>query len=223
LSAQKTLRKKRAVHPEQIDIEQTDFFEKLEKDVEATNWNYKSNNAENLQQRDHALVSSLILTGLRITELLERKKGDFKDHKNNISLFSVPTLKHGKVRTEIRMSKTGALAPLTMKLKQWLDLIPEEDAYAFPSGRGDGFIWAHPVGRKRAWQIIYTTTGKFPHLYRGIHETIYGKLVFNKDPWKLKEYMGLNRLDSTTPYVGTPWQQDLDKLAKLRGEQHEQP
>ena len=63
--------------------------------------------------------------------------------------------------------------------------------------------------------IIKTMTDRFPHWFRSVCETIYGRLIFNSDAWKLKEFMGLRRLDSTTPYVQGSWEEDEEKIFKL--------
>jgi hypothetical protein len=92
--------------------------------------------------------------------------------------------------------------------------VPEDpEAYIFPSARFFGVIqWDKPLGRGRAHWILKETIGKFCHWYRGVCETYIGKKVFRNDPYKLKKFMGVRRIESVYPYVGEPYQQDLDRF-----------
>ena len=96
--------------------------------------------------------------------------------------------------------------------------VPSDECYVFPKGVGlkaGSFLWDKPLSTKRAFWIIKTGTGKFPHWFRAICETVYGRLVFKSDAWKLKEFMGLRRLDSTTPYVKGSWEENEAQIYKL--------
>ena len=189
-----------------------ELFAELEKDALSTNWDYKEN-IEFLQSRDHALVSLLALTGLRIQEALMLKAKQFKIRRDRIRLISAKTLKRGMERSNITLPKKGALAPLTFIFEEWLLQVPNPECYIFPSARF-GVQWDTPLGTTRAFWIIKATTGKFPHWYRAVCETVYGKLVYHNDPWKLKKFMGLQRLESTVPYVSTEGK-EAETLFKL--------
>lgn len=153
--------------------------------------------------------------GLRCSEALRLKKLQFREYKNSILLMNVETLKHGNRRPKIVLPKKGNLAPFTQHFREWLELIPKSECYVFPSGTFHGFSWDRHLTYKRSHQIVKTTTGKFPHWFRSVCETIYGRLVFEKDAWKLKGFMRLKTLEDTSPYVGGSWEEDGEKIYKL--------
>jgi integrase len=189
----------------------------LEKIVNETEWPYKSEHRDKLLSRDRALVALLILAGLRISEALRLKRKQFRNYEDHILLVNVETVKHGSLRKEILLPKTGNLAWFTFIFEAWLNEIPdsEEESYIFPTGTSQGFIFDKPLTRTRVHKIIKTTTGKFPHWFRAVCENIYGKKVFNNNAYKLKDFMGLVNLSSTDPYVQSVWQEDKEKIFKL--------
>lgn len=93
--------------------------------------------------------------------------------------------------------------------------IPKPECYVFPSGTPQGFSWDRKLKYERAHQIVKTTTGKFLHWFRSIYETIYGRLVFKKDAWKLKEFMSLKTFEFTNPYVGGSWEENEREIFNL--------
>jgi hypothetical protein len=178
-------------------------------------WDYKTQPNE-LALRDKALVSALILIGPRASETAIKRK-QFLIKSNEVLVLNVETLKHGNLRKEIVLPRVGALGIYTDILVAWLEQVNDSNAYVFPSADAYGhFFWNQPLGRKRIWQIIKEATGLFPHWFRGVHETIYGRKVFQRDAWKLKEHMGLKRLDSTADYVrGEMEAEDKKRLKTL--------
>jgi len=180
-------------------------------------WDYKTNMTL-FKLRDRGLICLLILTGLRISEALRLKKLQFRVYENEIVLANAQTMKRGLMRTKIVLPKMGKLAVFTLAFEEWLDNIPKDDYYVFPKAtslRGTSFLWDKPLSTKRAYWIIKKTSGKFPHWFRAVCETVYGRLVFKSDAWKLKEFMGLKRLDSTSPYVKGTWEDNLAEIYKL--------
>jgi integrase len=173
-------------------------------------------NKEDFQHRDRALTSLLLLTGCRISEALDLKKLQFRIYPEEIILANIKTKKHGKLRTSVTLPKQGKLEPYTLTVETWLNKVPEENHYVFPHGTVHGtFQWNKHLSTSRSHRIIKTATGKFPHWYRGVCETIYGKLIFKNDAWKLAQFMGLKRLDSTTPYVQSSWKEDEKNIYKI--------
>lgn len=58
----------------------------------------------------------------------------------------------------------------------------DPEAHVFPSAWPFGCLdWHRALDRKGAHQIVKSATGHFPHFYKGVGETVYGKLVFQKD------------------------------------------
>jgi len=205
--------KKRSVQDVPIFLDDK-FFRELQDIVQRVRWDYKTNR-EQFWMRDQALVCLFILSGVRVSEALQLKKMQTRDYRDNIILANVKTFKRGLTRTKIVLPKKGRLAWFTGVFENWLRLVPSEDSYIFPTGSQFGFNWEKPLSRKRVFWIIKTTTGRFPHWFRGVCETIYGRLVFQSDAWKLKEFMGLKRLDSTSPYVRGSWEEDLQRIYEV--------
>jgi len=76
--------------------------------------------------RDRALVSFLIATGLGINEALTVKIEQFRDFSKKLVLFNVPTLKKGKVRKEIWITKEGSMKRITIFFLKWYCLSEQE-------------------------------------------------------------------------------------------------
>lgn len=205
--------KKRSVSDIPIFIDER-LWNELYTLVNLQGWPYKTNRDE-YQLRDRALISLLILTGLRISEALQLAKTQFRIYDNYILLLNVKTLKKNKLRRRIILPKEGHFSPFTEIFEKWLSMVPKDDAYVFPRGSVKGFVWRTRLSRKRAFWIIKSMTHRFPHWFRAVCETVYGRIVFRRDAWKLKEFMGYNRLDSTSPYIGGSWEEDEDKIFKL--------
>jgi len=190
------------------------LWEELTILVNMKGWNYKTQRTL-FHLRDRALICLLILTGLRISEALLLKKLQIRIYEDEIILANVRTVKSGLIRRKIILPKKGKLSRFTKIFEDWLLKVPSEKSYVFPRGTSCDFMWNRPLSRKRAFWIIRKTTGRFPHWFRAVCENIYGKLIFRNDAWKLKEFMGLKRLDSTTPYVRSSWEEDEDKIYNL--------
>jgi integrase len=193
------------------------LWDDLATTINLRGWDYKTNMVL-FKLRDRALICILILTGCRISEALQLKKLQFRVYEDEIVLANVGTVKRGLMRNKIVLPKKGKLSVFTLAFEEWLLNIPRDDCYVFPratSLRGGTFLWDKPLSAKRAYWIIKTGTGKFPHWFRAVCETVYGRLVFKSDAWKLKEFMGLKRLDSTSPYVKGTWEDNLDEIYKL--------
>jgi integrase len=207
---------KRKVKDIPIFLEQPQrFYQELWTLVESVKWPYKVN-VENLQHRDKALVCGLILSGCRVSELLRLRKIQFKVYENEIVLANVETMKHGKTRDRIILPLDGSLGKFTEVLGEWLEQVPE-DAYVFPKAGLDGsFEWNSKLSRYRVHKVLKETVDRFPHWFRGVHESIMGKIVFKNDAWKLQRHMGLIRLESTGPYVeNTLTKEDIARIHKL--------
>jgi integrase len=205
---------KRAVSDIPIYIDDR-LWTELYEIVNREGWNYKTNR-EAFILRDRALTCSLILSGLRISEALRLKRLQFRVYEDKILLANAETLKHGNLREKIIFPKKGSLAPFTSIFEEWLKNVPSEDSYVFPSGfpfsNREVFRWDKHLSSHRAYDIISTVTGKFPHWFRGVNENVYGRMVFKNSAWKLKEFMGLKRLDSTTPYINSAWEDDEKRI-----------
>jgi len=209
---------KRAVKDIPIFLDQV--FKQLNEQLEAPSWNYKINMGP-FELRDKALFSLLILTGGRASEIGLVKISQFHIAGPGVTIHNFVTFKEGLLRKEIYLPRTGALGIYTDVCLEWIKELRAsgipENGHFIPAGDPYGnFVFSRGLGRKRIWAIIKFRTGLFPHWFRGVHETIYGRLVFKNDAWKLKEHMGLKRVDSTAPYVrGELEAHDLNRLKNL--------
>lgn len=198
---------KRSVKDEPIIInpkypgETRKFLDGLHLKFTLSFWPYKTLKLYKL--RDSALCSFLVLSGCRAGEIGIKKK-QFVQLPDRILLLNVKTEKRGLVRPEIIFPKNDFyLKEFTRTFEAWLNLVPGDDSFIFPSSAFNTTLWDKSLTRKRVERIVAFKTGLFPHFLRGVHETFYGRIVFKNDAWALKEHMGLKRLESTAPYVQT--------------------
>jgi integrase len=199
--------KKRKVKDEPIILDEN-FIPNLLQTIKKVQWPYKTNLVQ-LQQRDQALVSFLILTGIRNGESQTIKKKQTRNYKNHILLVDVITSKNGNQRQKIILPKTGDLAPFTKIFEEWLNQIPEDNNVLFPAAIAATGTpnWNNPLGTNRVHHIIKYTNGLFPHWYRGVCETMYGRKFLKNDIYALKEFMGVKNINNLTPYVDGRWEQ----------------
>ena len=164
-----------------------------------------------LWQRDKALISLLLLSGLRINEALQLKRRQFDlSDKHFIIIRDVETSKRSLPREEIPLPLEGKLSPFTSILKEWLARIASPESYVIPSASMFGIHWNKPLSRQRSHYIVKALTGFFPHYYRSLCESHYGRIF--KTNWALKDFMGLADLRSTEPYVKTDWRDYQEKM-----------
>ena len=206
---------KRKVKDEPIILDAT-FLPDLYQKILKIQWPYKTNRQQ-LQQRDQALAAFYLLTGIRNAEHQTIHKKQLRNYKTHILLVNVQPSKRGKLREEIILPKAGGLAPFTEIFEAWLTQVPDENSVLFPTAKkSNGQLqWDKPMQRGRIHNIIKSTTGLFPHWFRGACETIYGKQIFKNDAWALKDFMGLQRLDSTAPYVSSQWKIYEKNISKI--------
>lgn len=204
---------KRATREEPIFLD-AQLYQDLMKYTERIIWPYKSEIAPDLIKRDQALFAFLLLTGLRISEALQVKRKQLRIYDNRIEAANIQTLKRGLTRTKIILPKKGSLKDLTEVFEEWLLNVEEPEYYIFPTAHGSKLNFKKPIPRNRAYQVI-ALTDKFPHWARAVCETIYGRLIFKNDAWKLKEFMGLKRLDSTAAYVSGSWEDNEKDVFKI--------
>ena len=99
------------------------FYSDLEQTIFRVQWPYKSEHKDTFVMRDCALVSFLIATGLRISEALTVNIVQFRDCSKKIVLYNVPTLKNGKVRKEIWITKQGGLSKINKFFIDWYSFL----------------------------------------------------------------------------------------------------
>lgn len=207
--------KKRKVKDEPIILDQY-LLPKLQETMQEITYPYKNNTAQ-LQLRDQALTAFYILTGCRNTEHQQIRKKQTRNYSTHILIVNIQPCKRGNLRPEIILPKKGGLAPFTQKFEMWLQHVPTDESILFPAAKPDGSLnWNKPLSRERVHRIIKTTTGLFPHWFRGVCETIYGKQIFKNDAWALKDFMGLVNLDSTSSYVSGQWEKYKGNVYKAK-------
>ena len=193
------------------------FIRDLVAEIHRIEWPYtKEKTKAMLRDRDQALAAYLALIGPRITEALKRQRKDFIVEDDRVSIMDFLPGKHGLMRSGLWLTRTGPRAPLTEIFLKWLEQVPQEpETCVFPSAKPFGVIhWNRRLERARAHWIFKTTINKFPHWYRSVVETYVGKVIFKNDPYKLKKFMGVRRLESVYPYVNEPYEQDLEDFDK---------
>lgn len=208
---------KRATADEPIFLDDQ-LFPELVKLINKVRWPYgETPLKEQLIKRDQAIFAFIFLSGCRISEAIEVKRKQFRIYPNRIEAVNIVPKKRGLLRSHITFPKTGGFAPITAIFEKWLIEVPDEpDYYLFPQGhcRAYHFNYKKHISRRRIYPII-ALSGKFPHWGRAVNETIYGRLVFKNDPWKLKQFMGLKSLDATMPYVQGNWEESEKNVYTL--------
>lgn len=184
---------------------------KLPELINCINKNQVHYKNETLNVRDKAIVSLLMLSGLRVSELLKLKLSQFNlEGKDFIIIKDVETLKRGNQRDEIPLPKRGQLQVFTNHVEDWLIHIPTKDSFVIPTASGLGIHFHKPLSRQRTHVIVKAITGQFPHYLRMLTESYYGRIF--KTNWALKDFMGLTDLRSTEPYVKTDWHDYAEKM-----------
>jgi site-specific recombinase XerD len=127
---------------EKEDIEP--LVEELVEIIETTNWDYKSEFRDFFRMRDKALVSLLLLSGLRISEALELKFAQVREQPKSFLLLSVVTKKRCYVREKIVMPKDGSLGGICVYFEKWFRYLNEQNKteWLFPSGCAFGIIYS---------------------------------------------------------------------------------
>jgi integrase len=198
--------KKRKVQDEPIFVDDY-LLDKLFEIVKKTVWPYRVN-VKQLQHRDQALVCFLLLTGVRNSETQDIRKKQTRIYEKDILIVNVQPLKNGKLRNEIILPKTGGLAPFTEIFENWLKQVPNDENILFPSANTDGkLLWDQPLKSQRIHWIIKSTTGLFPHWFRGVCASLYGKQFFNNNLRALQDFMGVKNMNNLTPYIAGQWKQ----------------
>jgi len=208
--------KKRSVKDEPIILDEN-FLPNLIQMVKKIQWPYKVN-IEELQQRDQALAAFLILTGIRNREHQTIYKKQIRNYKTHILIVHVKPCKKGNLRQKIILPKTGCLAPLTAIFEKWLNKIPDDNTVLFPAANAHSgtLNWNKPLSTQRVHWIIKTTSGMFPHWFRGVCETMYGKQFLKNDIFALKEFMGVKNINNLTPYVEGQWEKYTKNIFKAK-------
>lgn len=207
------MKSKRATTDEPIYLD-AKFFEELRALILKIKWPYKSQLADKLTLRDRALVAFLILTGLRISEAIQVKRKQIREYENRVEVLNLKTLKHNNLRARVMFPKIGAFKPFTFIFLDWLKEVQDPEAFLFPRWTPAGFKYDKAINRHRAYQTV-ALTGKFPHWFRAVCETVYGKKIFKNDAWKLKQFMGLRTLEATSYYVQGSWEENEKDVFKL--------
>jgi site-specific recombinase XerD len=115
--------------------------------------------------RDKALVSLLLLSGLRISEALALKFSQVREQPKSFLLLSVVTKKRGYEREKIVMPKDGSLGRICFCFEKWYKYLSEQNKpeWLFPSGCAFGIIYSKNLPTCRAHQIMKETTNYIPH------------------------------------------------------------
>ena len=172
--------------------------------VIAKTWPYKTR-MDFYNARDRALMALLYLTCGRITEALSLKKSQFvmDEDPGFIIITNMIVVKRKKkqrkappIRAEVPLPKEGPLAKFTKLVVEYLNVLP-----------GDARLFEFK--RRRAWQIVKYTTGKWCHYFRSQGESWYGKIY---DVFGLKEFVKVTSIETLGDYVQAPWRRYRNRL-----------
>jgi integrase len=209
----RTKHDKRATSDEPIFVDQQ-LYAELAKLIDKLTWDYSCKNSEALRLRDRGLFALLIVAGPRANEAVILKKKQFRVYPNHIEIAQVETEKHGLIRKRIIMPLEGNLTGITQIFLEWFQTLPDDpEAYIFPPSTQERFLYSKHISRVRVYQVI-SRSGMFPHWARAVCANIWAT-VFGKDAWKLKNYMGWKRLESSSPYIQSNWEEDENKIYKI--------
>ncbi len=204
---------KRATADEPIFID-NQLYPQLTQLIDKLDWGYSAKNMATLQRRDRAVFALMLVAGTRASETVKLKKKQFRPYINRIEIAQVQTEKNGQTRKRIIMPLQGNLAPITQIFQEWFDTLPEDpETYIFPKATHDKILYHKHIGRVRVYQIV-RQSGMFPHWARAVCANIWAA-VFGKDAWKLKNYMGWKRLESSSPYIQSNWEDDEKKIYEI--------
>lgn len=170
-------------------------------------WPYKTRR-EFYRIRDFALLAVTYYTGARIGEviLLERKQFDMKSAwpefiviKNfEISKRKKALLAMGRPKIEIPLATTGRMSIFTSYIEDYLRILEREVLF--------------PFDRTRAYSIIKTMTGKWPHYFRA-QRLSYMMNLFRSESI-VSELMGIENSRTIKQYYTTEWKQHKEDLKK---------
>lgn len=138
--------------------------------VKGEGWNY-SFNREYFLKRDRALVATIYLLALRISEALRLRKNQFlfpeeTGYEDRVVVRGIKLSKsrfkdkprREQYRQEAWLPLVGPRKPLTMLVLDWLNEIENPEARIFP------------IDRRRAYQVVVSLTGYPPHWFRAFGE-----------------------------------------------------
>lgn len=187
----------------------SEILEKLEN---AVGWNYKRNR-EAYVRRDRALVASLYLVALRISEALRLRKKQFRMEKKRVVIESIMLSKShikvcsecgARVKPELRQEhlttvhKGGGYFKDKMRKSQyrpeaWLPLKGERAKITqyvtdyLDTLQPEDLLF--PIDRRRAWQIVTALMGEPPHWHRAFGEDYLYSEVMDHDILAVADYV----------------------------------
>ena len=164
---------------------------------------------DRLRIRDLALMSTIYLTSSRIREITGGetiggelpgiKRKNFYDFGDFVRIRFIPIIKRSDkrithyldypFRQEIKLPKKGFISNFTRAILAWLELIDKDrDTLVFP------------ITDRRAYQIVRTTTGEFPHYLREMGLKFWLR-IYDKDVVRLKGFSGHVRIENLLRYL----------------------
>lgn len=143
--------------------------------------------------RDRALLSTLAIYGMRVSELVTIKKQDFKIEpkgKDIIIRLNVRTLKKRKSEVRTIPASYKIYRPLFNFILKHLDTVKDEQAPAFGV-----------TSRKTVFLIVKATFGDryFPHWFRHFSASLYGRAGYPAPHFKKR--FGWAQIGSAEPYL----------------------
>ena len=153
------------------------------------------------QIRDRALLAFIAATGMRISEALSVKRGDFNQHNPDfVVVNNVRILKRRKetIMKDFVLPRTGVLKPLTdlvmLHYRNVKDGAPLFD-----------------ISRQRAWQVIVYMTGKWCHYFRSQRISFLVNKI--RSTTAVADLLGIKKSSTIDHYYKGGWGQFRKELA----------
>ena len=165
--------------------------------ITSPGWPYKRG-SPSLLARDRALVALLYLGGLRVTEALRIKKGQFIAEKEYILIRGIELSKtkiNGVARRirfrDVKLPLAGERAPFTTLVMDYVHMLKDGEDRLFPWKLEKDKRGQVPGG-KRAWQIVTAILPEHTcHWLRAYCED-YLYSVWDKDMLAVADYIKVN-------------------------------
>lgn len=165
--------------------------------------NYIRKTSGEFAERNYILFLFLVYTGLRISDVLPRRVGEFRDGNGNLK----DKIKIIEKKTETKKKKNKEhFVIIPKKLRKDLERYirsREDYEYMFPSREGKN---QKPLTRQRVNQILKKACGAFGYSHIGCHTTrkTFGYALYQdtKDIVLVKEILNHSDVDITRRYIG---------------------
>ena len=149
---------------------------------------------ENLKMNDNYIL----ISGMKISKRSDNLIKKHGDHVQRRVDFILP------LKCDFMKEKAfDQIIPFTWLLKEYLELYAPKTGKLFPYESG------------RAYKIIREITGFWPHWFRAQSEHFYGNFLFERNPAKLADYVGVIQESQVRDYTDISWKSMVKDLQQV--------